>query len=60
MALLIFFVAAGLFAYWLLRFWLLAFGEEEVIEEILDSDLWVMRFVRMLLRILFAPPRATL
>jgi hypothetical protein len=36
-ALAVFFVSAGLFAYWLLGFFLLAFEEGEAIEEILVS-----------------------
>jgi hypothetical protein len=60
MALIIFFFAAGMFAYWLVRFWVLAFGDEAEIEDMLDGDWERLRMARMLLRMLFGSPRTTL
>jgi len=60
MALIIVFLASGLFAYWLVRFWVLAFGDEAAIEDMLDGDWGRLRMARMLLRIFLGSPRTTL
>ena len=49
MSLFTIFIATGMFAYWIVRGWLVVLGPEEQVVRRLQEDEWLIRRLRLLL-----------
>jgi hypothetical protein len=52
----IIFLCSGLCVYWTMRAWTIASADEDEIDQVLETDWWVMKDVLLILRSFLVPP----